>query len=80
MGKAWQKAPEGMYRQALGRLLKAVVLKKAGIDQCRQLIVGSAPVSEALLKKSPPFFKERAASIFFRSPGVSGFIFAATLG
>lgn len=50
VGRAWQKAPEGMYRQALGRLLKAVVLKKAGIDQCRQLIVGSAPVSEALLK------------------------------
>ena len=50
VGKAWQKAPEGMYRQALGKLLKAVVLKKAGIDQCRQLIVGSAPVSEALLK------------------------------
>ncbi len=74
VGKAWQKTPEGMYQQALGKLLKAVVLKKAGIDQCRQLIVGSAPVSEALLKKSPPFFKERAASIFFRSPWVSGFI------
>ncbi len=50
VGKAWLSAPEGMYKKALGELLKKVVLKKAGIDQCRQLIVGSAPVSEMLLK------------------------------
>lgn len=48
-GKAWQNAPEGFRKKALGRILKAVVLKKAGIDQCRQLIVGSAPVSETML-------------------------------
>ena len=50
VGQAWLKAPEGPYRKVLGRILKAVVLKKAGIDQCRQLIVGSAPVSETLLR------------------------------
>ena len=49
VGKAWLAEKPGMKKQAMGALLRAVVLRKAGIDQCRQLIVGSAPVSEALL-------------------------------
>ncbi len=49
VGKAWLKAKKGPVKQALAALLKKAVLKKAGVDQCRQLIVGSAPVSETLL-------------------------------
>lgn len=49
VGKRWLAAKQGPSKQALGKVLKSVVLRKAGIDQCRQLIVGSAPVSEALL-------------------------------
>ncbi len=50
VGKAWLQAKDGVYRRTLGAVLKKAVLKKAGLDQCRQLIVGSAPVSETLLK------------------------------
>lgn len=44
-GLSWLQAKEGPAKQALGR-----TLRKAGLDRCRQLIVGSAPVSETLLK------------------------------
>lgn len=50
VGQKWMKTKDGAVRKALGGILKKAVLKKAGIDQCRQLIVGSAPVSETLLK------------------------------
>lgn len=49
IGKIWLKEKDGIGRKATGRVLKTAVLKKAGLDQCSQLIVGSAPVSEALL-------------------------------
>lgn len=49
VGKAWIAAKDGAYKRALAAVLKKAVLRKAGLDQCRQLIVGSAPVSEALL-------------------------------
>ena len=47
-------------KQALGTVLKSVVLKKAGLSDCSQLIVGSAPVSEALLLK----FRELGIEIY----------------
>ncbi len=50
VGKAWFTADEGPAKRAMGAALRQVVLKKAGIDKCGQLIVGSAPISEALLK------------------------------
>lgn len=50
LGQKYLKAPEGPARRALGKILKRAVLKKAGLDRCSQLIVGSAPVSEELLK------------------------------
>ena len=40
---------DGAAKRATGALLRRVILKKAGLDACKQLIVGSAPVSEALL-------------------------------
>jgi long-chain acyl-CoA synthetase len=49
IGKLWLSAKEGPGKKALASLLRRAVLKKAGIDRCSQLIVGSAPVSEALL-------------------------------
>lgn len=51
LGKAWLAADEGIFKRMMGSLLRRIVLKKAGLDQCRQLIVGSAPVSETLLKQ-----------------------------
>lgn len=48
-GRRWLSMKEGPGRKALGAALRGVVLRKAGIDRCRQLIVGSAPVSETLL-------------------------------
>lgn len=49
LGQAWLAASDGVAKKALGAVLKRAVLRKAGIDRCKQLIVGSAPVSEALL-------------------------------
>ena len=49
IGQRWLKAQEGPGKKVLGRILKRAVLKKAGLDQCSQLIVGSAPISEELL-------------------------------
>lgn len=51
IGQKYLKTPEGPARRALGMLLKRAVLKKAGLDRCSQLIVGSAPISEELLRK-----------------------------
>jgi len=48
-GQKWMTMPDSPLRKLLGRLVKRVILKKAGLDQCGQLIVGSAPVSEELL-------------------------------
>ena len=50
LGKAWLAAEEGPRKRALGAVLRKTVLKKAGLDCCGQLIVGSAPISEALLR------------------------------
>lgn len=49
IGQVWLSAKDGPAKKALGEVLRRAVLRKAGIDKCRQLIVGSAPVSEALL-------------------------------
>ena len=49
LGKRWYSMQDGAAKRAVGALLRRVILKKAGLDACRQLIVGSAPVSEALL-------------------------------
>lgn len=49
VGKAWLAAADGPAKKAMGAVLRKAVLKKAGLRYCKQLIVGSAPVSEALL-------------------------------
>lgn len=50
LGKAWLAAEEGQRKRFLGAALRGAVLKKAGLDCCGQLLVGSAPMSEALLR------------------------------
>ena len=48
-GRRWLSMKDGPSKRRMGALLRRIVLRKAGLDACRQLIVGSAPVSEALL-------------------------------
>ncbi len=49
LGRLWLECKDGTLKNILGSLLKSVVLKKAGIDKCKQLLVGSAPISANLL-------------------------------
>ncbi len=49
LGKAWLAVKEGPGKRAMAAVLRRAVLKKAGLDRCGQLIVGSAPISETLL-------------------------------
>ncbi|MCM1193891.1 MAG: AMP-binding protein [Acetatifactor muris] len=49
LGKAWLAAKEGPGKRVTAWVLRRAVLKKAGLDRCGQLIVGSAPISETLL-------------------------------
>ncbi len=46
----WYRSSRSVMKQLLGRLLGFAVRRKAGIDRCAQLIVGSAPVSMELLQ------------------------------
>lgn len=50
VGQLYLKSRNGFLKKCLGRLLSGAVSRKAGIDRCKQLIVGSAPVSNDLLK------------------------------
>lgn len=50
LGNMYLNMKPGSFKTVLGRWLKRTLLKKAGLDECSQLIVGSAPVSEDLLK------------------------------
>ena len=49
LARAYQQMPEGLPRRALRRLLRRGLLRKAGLDRCRQIIVGSAPAHAGLL-------------------------------
>lgn len=49
MGNMYLNMNNGRFKAILGRWLKGGLLKKAGLDKCAQLIVGSAPVSDDLL-------------------------------
>mgnify|MGYP003304350228 CR=1 FL=1 len=51
IGQKYLAMPDGFVKKLMGKVVKTVVLKKAGLDQCSQLIVGSAPVSDELLRK-----------------------------
>ncbi len=49
LGRQYLKMSDGWLRKVVGRLLRHAVLRKAGLDKCSQLLVGSAPISEELL-------------------------------
>ena len=49
-GRRYLSLPPGLWKRALGALLRWRTLRKAGLDRCAQLITGSAPCSEALLR------------------------------
>lgn len=49
-GRLWIRLPEGKLKHVLARPLRWVLLRKAGLDRCRQLIVGSAPIGMELLE------------------------------
>ena len=48
--KKWSGMKDGRAKALMTAVLRRGVLKRAGLDACSQLIVGSAPVSEALLR------------------------------
>ena len=49
LGQRYLKMSDGPLRLILARILRRAVLRKAGLDKCSQLLVGSAPISEELL-------------------------------
>ncbi len=50
-GRRYLAMKDGPARKAFGQVVRRVILKKAGLDCCSQLIVGSAPISAELLQK-----------------------------
>lgn len=50
VGRCYLGLPDGLRKRALGALLRRQTLRKAGLDRCAQLMVGSAPCSEGLLQ------------------------------
>lgn len=49
-GRYWISLPDGALKRALAAPLRRLVLRKAGLDRCRQLLVGSAPIGMELLE------------------------------
>ena len=49
LGQRYLKMSDGPLRRILATILRRAVLRKAGLDKCSQLLVGSAPISEELL-------------------------------
>lgn len=60
MGQRYLNMKDSAAKKALGALLKTVILRKAGLDACDQLIVGSAPIGEGLLRN----FRELGIEIY----------------
>ena len=50
LGKFYIKRKKGLLKRGLGRIVKSITLKKAGLNKCAQLIAGSASSDEDLLK------------------------------
>ena len=49
-GSRYARSPPGAGRRLRARLLGKPLLRRAGLDRCAQLIVGSAPCSERLIR------------------------------
>lgn len=59
LAKVYLALPKGVLRGLLRRLLKRGLLRKTGLDGCRQMIVGSAPCAQGLLA----FFQELGVEV-----------------
>ena len=51
IGRRYLAMNGGWRRKLVARLLRWAVLRKAGLNKCSQLLVGSAPISEELLSR-----------------------------
>lgn len=60
IGRRYLGLPGGLWKRALGALLRRQTLRKAGLDRCVQLLVGSAPCGEGLLQN----FRELGIEIY----------------
>lgn len=49
LGQRYLKMSNGPLKRLTATILRRAVLRKAGLDKCSQLLVGSAPISEELL-------------------------------
>ena len=49
LGHRYLKMSNGPLKRLIATILRRAVLRKAGLDKCSQLLVGSAPISEELL-------------------------------
>jgi long-chain acyl-CoA synthetase len=49
LGRRWLECPRGLERRLERTLLRRALLRRAGLDRCAQLVVGSAPASPDLL-------------------------------
>lgn len=50
IGRFYIDLPPGLLKRALRPVLRRSILRRAGLGRCAQLIVGSAPASETLLR------------------------------
>ncbi len=60
LARRYQSLNEGLRRRLLRTILRRGVLRKAGLNRCAQLIVGSAPMSQSLLRN----FQELGIEIY----------------
>lgn len=51
LGRRYLKMNNGWTKRLTATILRRAVLRKAGLDKCSQLLVGSAPISEELLMR-----------------------------
>ncbi len=49
LGRRYLTMSDGWLKRMTGAVLRRAIMRKAGLDKCSQLLVGSAPISEELL-------------------------------
>jgi long-chain acyl-CoA synthetase len=60
LARSYFNTSEGLRRRLLRHILSHSILRKTGLNRCHRLVVGSAPSSEALLRK----FQELGIEIY----------------